>query len=191
MVVEILGLSMYLFIAIICGTLLIVIALLGGDFGVDLDTDVDLDIGTDVDVGGFDAGLSPLSLPVVLTFGTCFGGFGAMFEALEYGKFTTPLLSAAISAGISALLYVIIERLFVKTQATSSVKLRNLIGMDAVTSIQIKEGQQGQIVVITEERGRTLLPAISEEDIGTDQTVIIESFAGEAAIVRTKKIGGR
>ncbi len=184
------GFSIYLIIALICGILLVFIALLGGDIAVDADVDIDIDAGVDMGAGDFDVGLSPLSLPVVLTFGTCFGGFGAIFEAMEYSSFATPVLSALISTGVSALLYVIIDRIFVKTQASSDIKFRNLIGVEATTSIPIKKGAQGQIVVITEERGRTLLPAISDDEIGSDQPVIIEGFAGGSAIVRKRKIGG-
>jgi len=83
--------SVYLIIAIVCAVLLAVTVALGGlidhvDFGGH-----DFDIGGhDVDMGGVDAGgdygefhgpgISPLSLPIMLAFGTTFGCVGALLE---------------------------------------------------------------------------------------------------------------
>ncbi len=43
--------------------------------------------------------------------------------------------------------------------------------------------QPGQIVVVTEARGRTLLQAIADEPIGTDEHVIVDSVVGNSVKV--------
>ena len=199
--IALFGMSVYLIVMLVCGLMLIVIAFLGADFGIDHDTDVG---GVGHDFGGHDgsggvehfegghgdfsgAQLNPLSLPLVLAFGTAFGGFGAMFESMGWGVLTTPLASATISLLISGILYFAMDRLFVKTQATSTVKYANLIGKVATTTIPINAGMQGQVLIITEERGRTLLSAVASEEIPTGTSVIIDGFEGASVKVSKKK----
>src|SRR3970040_2344923 len=91
MAVELFGVTMrvYALIMILFFIFLLAVLILGdvGDFfdiGGDLDTDVD-------------TGLSPISLPVVGVFGTAFGGYGTIFEGLEYGSLLTPLLAGVLA----------------------------------------------------------------------------------------------
>jgi len=196
------GMSLYLIIALVCGIMLIAIAFLGADFGIDHDMDVG---GVDHDVGGGDgssgvehfqgghgdfsgAHLSPLSLPLVLAFGTAFGSFGAIFDSAGWGNVWTPTAAAGISLAISGILYFVLDKVFVQTQATSTVRYSSLIGKDATVVIPIKPGVQGQVLVITEERGRTLLTAVSSEEIPTDAPVTIEGYSGGSVKVSRKKL---
>jgi len=200
--IALFGMSLYLIIALICGLMLVVIAFLGADFGIDHDMDVG---GVDHDVGGGDgssgvehfqgghgdfsgAHLSPLSLPLVLAFGTAFGSFGAMFDSMNWGSVWTPTTAAGLSLAISGILYLVLDKVFVQTQATSTVRYSTLIGKDASVVIPIKPGVQGQILVITEERGRTLLTAVASEEIPTDAPVVIEGYSGGAVKVSRKKV---
>lgn len=185
--------SIYLLIALICGIALIVLALFGfGDFG-DMDFDFDGGPDVDIDVGHFDAGhgdisggLSPLSLPLVLSFGTSFGAFGVIFQSMGFSNVVTPILAGFVSLGIAALMFFILLKVFIQTQANTQVSYRALVGQEAVVTIPIKEGTAGQIRVITEERGRTLLSAQSEEEIAPDSIVTIEKFVGSIAVVNKK-----
>src|SRR5207249_4541577 len=125
--------------------------------------DFDHDISPDVDVG-----LSPLSLPIVASFGTAFGGFGTIFETVGFGPIVTPILAAVFAVLVSGGLYVVMLNLFVKSQAETRVDLATLVGYRGQVMIAIRPGQRGQIVVVTAARGRTLLLAISGDVAGTD-----------------------
>jgi membrane protein implicated in regulation of membrane protease activity len=184
--------TIYLIIALVCGILLMVMALFGGDFldlDMDVDTDVDMDMGHfEAGHGDFSAGLSPLSLPIILAFGTSFGAFGVIFDTLGFSVYVTPLFSGILSVAIAGVIFVVILKVFVETQAATRVNLKQLVGKEGVVSIPIKPGEQGQIMTVTEERGRTLITAISEdEEIPTDSVVTIEKIIGNTAVVAKKK----
>jgi len=181
--------SVYLIIAIVCAVLLAVTVALGGlidhvDFGGH-----DFDIGGhDVDMGAIDAGgdygefhgpgISPLSLPIMLAFGTTFGGVGALLEQAGYNIYIVPMVSLVASALSAGALYFGVTSLFVKTQTTSTVDPRALVGRDAIVSIAIKRNMIGQVLVVTEERGRTLCPAVADEPVQTGTAVIIKEMSG-------------
>ncbi len=169
-----LGLSIYLWIMLAFLLILVLVMILGDIGGVDFDHD----IGTDVDTG-----LSPLSLPVVSVFGTAFGGFGTILESLGFGNVLTPIL-AALSAGLVAGgMYILMLNVFVKTQAETKVDLSAIVGYKGQVLVPIRPGQPGQIVVITEARGRTLLQAIADDAIGTDEHVVVDSVVGNSVKV--------
>ncbi|MBI4416766.1 MAG: hypothetical protein HY557_07275 [Euryarchaeota archaeon] len=181
MAFPILGLSVYLWIALISLVFLMVLVAFGGYFDVGGDADVDLDYG---EFGGL--GVSPLSPPLVAAFGTSFGSIGALLEA----QGIHPLLVASIAA-ISAIvialgLFVFVQRFLVRAQTSSDVRPAELVGRDAQVLIPIRPGTQGQILVITEERGRTLFPAVAGEDIPREAIVEILGFSGGVANVRKK-----
>jgi membrane protein implicated in regulation of membrane protease activity len=185
--------SIYLIVAIICAILLAITAAFA-DFGGDMDAGagMDLDMDTDVDAGFghgdfHGAGISPLSIPVVLVFGTLFGATGTVFEALEYNMYVVPIIAVIVATVVSAIVYVFLVRVFVKTQATTRVDMQALLGREGETTMPIKVGSSGQILVITEERGRTLLPAVSDADIPTNTVVEIISVVGNGVKVRQKK----
>jgi membrane-bound ClpP family serine protease len=181
-----LGVSVYILIALICG-LLMVTMFIFGDFGGDMDMDVDMDMGhVELGYGDFDAGLSPLSLPIMLMFGTSFGTFGYLFEQLIDNALIVPFLSIGVSALVAGVMYFLILNIFVKTQTSSDIKLSNLVGEDAIVSIPIKEGSIGQIIVTTEERGRTILSAVSDEEIPSDAIVAITKVMGDGVFVKKK-----
>jgi hypothetical protein len=184
--------SIYVLITLICGMLLIAMAMFGfGDFGdLDLDTaDIDLDAGGfDLDHGDI-GGLSPLSLPLILSFGTVFGLFGTVFTSMDMDPIYVPLLAAAISAGISVILFLVMLKLFIHTQTSTDVSFEKLVGREAVVTIPIRPPAIGQIMVITEERGRTLITASADDDIKTDSVVIIDRLVGSTAFVKIMKKG--
>jgi membrane protein implicated in regulation of membrane protease activity len=189
----VLEMSLYLIIAIVCGITLIIMALFGfGDMG-----DFDFDAGPDIDIDGghFDgghgdagAGLSPLSLPLILSFGTSFGAFGTIFTSMGWNPLVVPIIAALISLGISALMFFILLKVFIQTQANTQVVYSKMAGMTAEVTVPIKPGVNGQILVITEERGRTLITASSQEEIKTGTQVTIQKVVGSTAMV-TKEMG--
>ena len=191
--------SIYLIIAIVCAILLIVSVALGGlaDHDIDLGGhDFDLG-GAEADIGGPEgpdmgygdfhgAGISPLSLPIVLAFGTTFGSVGALLELGSLDAYVIPLIAIVASVAVAGIMYFAISRMFVKTQASSNVNPRDLLGRDATVSVAIRPGKLGQVLVVTEERGRTLMPAIADETIPTDAAVTIIEIAGGSARVKKR-----
>ena len=171
---AILGLSPYTWVMIAFLLLLVLVLILGDIGGVDFDHDVGLDV---------DMGLSPLSLPIIASFGTSFGGFGTIFETIGFNNIVTPILAAVFSVLVSGGLYVVMLNLFVKSQADTRVDLATLVGYKGQVMIPIRPGQPGQIVVVTAARGRTLLQAISEDVIGTDEHVVVDSIVGNSVKV--------
>ena len=184
--------SIYVLITLICGILLIIMGIFGfGDVGdFDLDTaDFDLDAGDfDLDHGDI-GGMSPLSLPLVLSFGTVFGLFGTLFTTMNMDPIYVPLLAAAISAGISALLFFVMLKVFVQTQTSTDVSFKQLVGREATVTVPIRPPGVGQIMVITEERGRTLITATADDVIPTDSIVTIDRLVGSTAYVKELKKG--
>jgi hypothetical protein len=189
------GISIYLIIAIVCAILLMVTVAMGGLADGDFDAGGDFDVdGPDVDIGGPDAdvgygdfsgaGISPLSLPIVLSFGTTFGGVGTVLELMDINMYAIPFIAMMVSFVTAGLMYMFVVKAFVRTQTTTVVNPRNLVGENAIVSVAIKPGKTGQVIVVTEERGRTLLPAIAEEAIPTDVTVTIESLVGHSVKVK-------
>ena len=183
--------SIYLLICLICGILLIVMGMFGfGDFG-DFDFDAgDLDIDTgDFDLGHGDVsgGLSPLSLPIMLSFGTSFGAFGVIFSSMDFDPLVVPVLAIIVSIGISALMFFVMLKVFVQTQVDTTVDLKKLVGQEAHVTVAIKPPAIGQIMITTKERGRTLITAKAEDDIPSGTTVIIEKMVGSTAYVKQEK----
>lgn len=168
------GLSIYTWIMLAFVVLLLLVLVMGDIGGVDFDHDVPSDVGT---------GLSPLSLPILAAFGTAFGGFGTIFEVLNFGVLWTPILAAIFAGLVGGGMYVLMFNVFVKTQAETRVDLTELVGYKGQVLVPIRTGQPGQVVVVTEARGRTLLQAIADQEIGTDEHVVIESVVGNSVKV--------
>jgi membrane-bound ClpP family serine protease len=171
-----LEMSVYALIMIVFFVFLVAVLILGdvGDF---------FDIGGDVDTD-VDSGLSPVSLPVVGVFGTAFGAYGTIFESLNYGSLVTGVLAIALAAATAGGSWVLMYNFFVKTQAETKVDLARVVGERGQVLVPIQPGHAGQIVVVTEARGRTLLQATADEAIGTDEAVVVDSIVGDSVKVR-------
>ena len=186
--------SVYLIIAIVCAILLIIMAFMGG-FGGDADFGGhDIDIGGhDVDVGGhdIDAGhgdfsgshLSPLSIPIILIFGTTFGAIGAIFEGLDYNYLVIPLLAGIAGLAVAATMYFMVSKYLVSTQSSSHLTLDDFLGLSGMTTIPIRKGEPGQVVIVTEKRGRVPVSATASEDIDGNVSVKVKGIAGNSVIV--------
>jgi hypothetical protein len=182
--------SIYMIIAIICIILLFATVILG-DFGGDMDADVDMDFDGDLGHielghGDFSAGISPLSIPILLVFGTGFGSFGALLEIMNVHFLVVPVISAGASALVAGGVYLFMVKVFVRAQATSTIILQDLVGKDAIVSIPIKPGSLGQIIVVTDERGRSTISAVSDEELPTDSIVEIKKVVADGVFVKKK-----
>jgi len=175
-----LSVTLYLAIAVFCAMILIVSML----FGADMDVDVDLDLG----FGDAAAGVSPLSLPVMMMWGSSFGCFGALFTSMGWGSLAVPIGSASIATLLSGLFFVFVYKVFIKTQASSDVSITDYIGKYAVVTVPIEgNGINGQILLDTKERGRTLLTASADESISKDTDVLIKEVIGSKVKVERKQ----
>ncbi|HTD80719.1 MAG TPA: NfeD family protein [Thermoplasmata archaeon] len=188
----------YLLITIVFSILLITMGLLGGLGGV---FDIHLDFGHGVDVGGVDvggvghdlatdqgqfagAGISPLSLPILFVFGTFFGVFGTVMEVTKFlPTFGVPFAAGVLSAVLTAIVYYAMVNVFVKTQATSEYRLKDLIGSHGEITVPVEPGIRGQVLVVTEAAGRTLISAVSKESLRTGERVQVTGMEGSSLIV--------
>ncbi len=189
--------TIYIIIAAVFSILLLIMALTGG-----LGTAMDLggmDVGTDVgggdlglaghdvatDSGQFSgAGISPLSLPILFAFGSFFGGFGAILELLQVlPTIGVPFFAAGLGAIITAALYFVLVKLFAESQATTVYNMNDMIGMPGEVTIPVGPGTRGQVLIITEARGRTLLSAVSNQTLGTGERVKVTGVEGNALAV--------
>ena len=165
--------SMYLLIAIICVILLGIFAALGGiaDFDVD-GGDIDVDVGEGFgDFGG--PGVSPLSLPVILMWGTVFGSTGGMLESTDLNVYAIPAIAAIMGILGAALMFYALVKMSNMAQSDSAVDRKSLIGKDGEVWVPIKPDQPGKIVIETKERGRSIFTAMADEELGTGTPVEI------------------
>ncbi|HLE46065.1 MAG TPA: NfeD family protein [Thermoplasmata archaeon] len=187
----------YLVITIVFSVLLLIMAISGGiggivDFGgADVggpDIGADLGgVGHDIghDAGQFTGtGIHPLSLPIMFAFGAFFGAFGTVFESMQLLPiFVVPLLAAIIASVLTAMMYFLLQVVFSKSQVTTEYKLADLIGGRGEITVPVHPGVRGQVLVSTDARGRTLLSAMSSQDLKTGDRVQITGVEGGALIV--------
>jgi hypothetical protein len=179
--------SIYLIIAIVCAILLIVMAALGG-FGGAHDMDMG---GHDMDMGHYDAGhgdysgshLSPLSIPVLLAFGTTFGAVGAIMEDLGQDSLITIVVAIVFGVVMAGGMYALVYYMIFKSQATTQMKIDDMVGLSGLLTVGIKGGEPGQVVLNTEKRGRVPVPATAKADIESNSTVKVIGISGNAVIV--------
>lgn len=154
--------------------ILLVMMFLGGmDLGFD---------GVDVDVGDLDGGPG-VGMPIVLSFISAFGGLSAILTYMGVHVALTPVISVVCSIGISTVLFLLTRYFLKHFSSDSTVRYRGLIGKSGSVSVSIRPGEEGQIVVFTDQRGRTLIPAVSDRRIATNAEVVITGMVGSAVKV--------
>src|SRR5439155_22666783 len=109
--------------------------------------------------------------------------FVPVLETVGFVPIITSHLSTVFAVLVSGGMYVVMLNLFVKSHAETRVDLATLVGYKGQVMIPIRPGQPGQIVVVTEARGRTLLQAISDDVVGTDEHVVVDSIVGNSVKV--------
>lgn len=188
----------YLAITLVFAILLVAMGVMGGLGGV---FDLHLDFGGGVDAGGVDvggvghdvgtdsgqfsgAGISPLSLPILFVFGTFFGVFGTVFEVTRFlPTVAVPFVAGLFSAVITVFVYYAMVYAFVKTQATSEYKLKDLVGSHGEVTVPAEPGKHGQVMVITDAAGRTLISAVANESLQTGDRVQVTGVEGNSLVV--------
>ena len=158
------------------GFLFLLISLVVGDvfeaFGFDFDPDLD---------GSGDFGL--FDSRVIAIFLTAFGGGGTIAAALGYG--TPASLGAGFLGGIVFGAIVFYFGKFLHSQqASSAVRLEEMLGRSAEVIVSIKPGQVGQISCrVGEERIEKLARARDGREIKAGALVRIDSIASDSVIV--------
>ncbi|MGA1872123.1 MAG: NfeD family protein [Thermoplasmatota archaeon] len=165
--------------------ILILMMVFGGlDLGFDgADIDLDIDADMDLDAGGGDIGV--FSLPIILSFTTAFGALGAILTYFDAPRVATPFISAIASLALAGILFLIVNYFFKHFQSDSTVRFNQLIGRKASVTVPIAPGQEGQIVLFTEQRGRTLIPATSATNIPSNAQVVVTGVSGDTVKVVT------
>jgi membrane protein implicated in regulation of membrane protease activity len=125
---------------------------------IDLPGDVDIpgadiSIGAGDVVGGIDAPdvtVSPLSPITISTFITVFGGVGVLaLQVFGVAPQWSLLIAVASAMAASGLMYLFYSQFLVRSQASSELHSRELIGMQAEVTIPIGESALGQVTYLT------------------------------------------
>ena len=172
----------YLIIGLVSLIALIAMLLLGGLDALGLDFDVDADVDIDVDGG---QGVGPLSIPIILCFLSAFGGLGALSLIAGVNEWFSPVIATAGAFVMAGLIFMGLQLLLKKFTSDSTVKIRSLKGEKGTVTVPIEPGAEGQIVVITPQRGRTLLAAVSDSRISRNSRVVITEASGDVVKVRS------
>ncbi len=169
---------MFFIYAGVAAAAIIILVLMAIFGGLDLDFDIDLgDADFDIDGGG------GIGLPVILAFVAVFGGVSSILSYFGVNAILTPIIGA-VSAFLLAFLLFLAIRYFLKIfSADSTVKYNKLVGKKATVTIKILPGQEGQITLFTDQRGRTLIPAVSSKLVRNNAEVIISEALGDVVKV--------
>jgi hypothetical protein len=154
----------------------------GGDIAHDLA--VDHDIGGDGgDVEHSQGGPSFLSLRMLASFATGFGGGGAIGRYLDFGYVMSSLFGLSLAVAVAAIVYFIVAFLY-KQQATSGVSVMECLNKTAIVCVGIPAGGMGQVTLTL--KGATLTKMAKSEDGNPREngaTVQIKQIVGDYVIV--------
>lgn len=144
------------------------------------------------DLGGHDAGLpddlhggvSFFSTRVLSVFVTAFGGFGAIGIHLGYGTGTSTAIGLGGGVFFGAIIYLFASFLY-SQQASSELRVADLVGSTAQVSVAIPKGGVGQIRCRV---GETVVEKIARaqggDEIPAHTLVKVEAIVGETCLVR-------
>ena len=134
----------------------------------------------------FDHGPGFFSLRVLSVFSTAFGGFGAL--AVHYGAATITAAGVGLAGGFCfATLIWLFARFLHGQQATSEVRIQDVVGQTARVTVTIPPGGIGQVRCRV---GESLVDKIARTRDGgpvpENSVVTIEEVLGETVIVRAQ-----
>jgi membrane protein implicated in regulation of membrane protease activity len=134
----------------------------------------------------FEHGPGFFSLRVLSVFSTSFGGFGAL--AVHFGASTITAASIGLVGGFCfATLIYLFGRFLHGQQATSEVRIQDVVGQTARVTVTIPPGGIGQVRCRV---GESLVDKIARTRDGgavpENSVVTIEEVLGETVIVRTQ-----
>jgi membrane protein implicated in regulation of membrane protease activity len=140
--------------------------------------------GHDADVHGDAQGVSFFSTRVLSVFVTAFGGFGAIGIHLGYGIEVATAIGLVGGIVFGALIYLFASFLF-SQQASSDIRVGDLVGRTAQVSVAIPAGGVGQVRCAM---GESVIEKIARAEDGgaipAHTSVTILSVPGETVIVR-------
>src|SRR3989304_1066439 len=130
---ALLGVSIYIWIGVIAFLFLLILVVLG-DFGVG----GDVDVGGDLDYGEFvGPGISPLSPPLLATFGSTFGAMGAILERQGVDPLPVAFLSGVAGLAASVGMFFVVQKYLVRAPTSLDGHPEELGGRDAQGLIPI------------------------------------------------------
>jgi hypothetical protein len=131
-----------------------------------------------------DGGVSMLSSRVLSVFVTAFGGFGAIGIHLGYGIGASSGMGLVGGLVFGGLIYLFATFLY-SQQASTDVRVGELVGMTGQVSVAIPKGGLGQVRCTL---GQTVLEKIARskdgEEIAANTLVVVEAIVGECVLVR-------
>ena len=141
--------------------------------------------GHDADLHGeLHGGVSFFSTRVLSVFVTAFGGFGAIGIHLGYGTGVSTAIGLGGGLFFGALIYLFASFLY-SQQASSEVRVSDLVGRTAQVSAAIPRGGLGQVRCTL---GESVVEKIARSQDGAEipanATVKIEAVVGETALFR-------
>jgi hypothetical protein len=140
--------------------------------------------GHDADVHGDMHGVSFFSTRVLSVFITAFGGFGAIGIHLGYRVEISTALGLVGGAVFGGIIYIFASFLY-SQQASSGIRVGDLVGRTAEVSVAIPKGGLGQIrCTLGESVVEKLARTVDGEGIPANTAVKIESVTGETMLVR-------
>jgi membrane protein implicated in regulation of membrane protease activity len=137
----------------------------------------------DVDVHG-GGGPSFLSGRVLSVFITAFGGFGAIGIHLGYGIGVSTAIGLASGLVFGGLVFLFVSFLH-SQQASSDLRVQELVGCLAQVSVAIPKGGLGQIRCTLGESGiEKIACSVDGAEIPANTLVKVEAIVGETVVVR-------
>ncbi|MCX6781541.1 MAG: hypothetical protein NTW66_00230 [Candidatus Magasanikbacteria bacterium] len=154
----------------------------GGDIAHDIAVEHDV-LGQGGDVEHSQGGPSFLSLRMLASFATGFGGGGAIGRYLDFGYVASSLFGLALAVAVAAVVYFIVAFLY-KQQATSGVTTSECLNKQAIVCVAIPDNGMGQVTLTL--KGATLTKMAKSEDGKSREngaTVLIKQIVGDYIIV--------
>jgi membrane protein implicated in regulation of membrane protease activity len=162
---------------------------------IDLPGDVDIpgaDIhigGPDLPAGGIDApdvSVSPLSPITIASFVTAFGAIGVLTTQLFQ---TDPRFSLLWATGgalaISGMMFLFYSQVLIRSQGSSEVRRRELIGLEAEVTVPISENSPGQVTYVAKSgRMTSMARSVDGQAIPRGRFVRIVSMIGPQVLVQ-------
>ena len=140
------------------------------------------DLGHDAD--GHGAGPSLLSSRILSVFITAFGSFGAIGTHLGYGVGVSTGMGFGGGVLFAGVIYLFASFLY-SQQASSHVRISDLLGSTAQVSVAIPKGGVGQVRCTL---GDTVVEKVAragpDEDIPVNALVKISNLAGDVVLVQ-------
>ena len=139
------------------------------------------------DVGDHGGGPSILSSRILSVFVTAFGSFGAIGIHLGYGLGASTAMGFGGGVAFAAVIYGFASFLY-SQQASSHVRVQDLVGSTAEVSVAIPKGGLGQIRCTL---GDSVVDKVAHskdnEEIPANTLVRIEAIVGETVLVERVK----